>query len=150
MRVMRHLGMIAAGLAVVASSCADDQATGSIPAVQADPDSSSTASSDPAQFPDILDATLEQQDEGVFSVTVTVSSPYDSPERYADAWRVLSPDRTVLGIRELTHDHAGEQPFTRSQRGIQIPADLTQVIIQGRDLANGWGGGEITVDVPGR
>lgn len=50
-------------------------------------------------------------------------------------------------MRVLTHDHAGEQPFTRSKSGIAIPDDVNQVIVQGRDLVNGWGGAEITVDL---
>ena len=69
---------------------------------------------------------------------MTVSSPYDTPERYADAWRVVGPDGSEYGIRVLTHDHESEQPFTRSQGGIEIPGDVTIVTIEGRDLANGY------------
>lgn len=99
-------------------------------------------------FPDIVDARAVQSDNGTWNFSVTVSSPYDSPERYADAWRVLGPDGDEFGIRVLLHDHANEQPFTRSQSGIEIPDDVTEVTIQGRDLANGWGGGELTLALP--
>ena len=93
-------------------------------------------------FPDILAAQATPSDDGFWSFSVTVSSTYDTPQRYADAWRVVGPDGTELGIRVLAHDHANEQPFTRSQT-IEIPADVEAVTIQGRDLANGWGGGTL-------
>ena len=50
-------------------------------------------------------------------------------------------------MRELTHDHAGEQPFTRSLNGVVIPPDVTTVTVEGRDLVNGWGGGTQTVSI---
>ena len=68
-------------------------------------------------FPDVIAATAERSSDGSWSFSATLSSPYDSPERYADAWRVLGPDGEVYGIRELAHDHASEQPFTRSRIG---------------------------------
>lgn len=108
-----------------------------------------TASSAQAErtddFPDIVDVQTTPEGDGVWRFDVTVSSPYDSPQRYADAWRVIGPDGTEYGIRVLTHDHASEQPFTRSQSGIVIPVDVTKVIVEGRDQANGWGGGKLEV-----
>ncbi len=98
-------------------------------------------------FPDILAAQATPEGDGTWRFDVTVSSPYDTPQRYADAWRVVGPDGTEYGIRVLTHDHASEQPFTRSQSGIPIPADVSTVTIEGRDQANGWGGGFLTVDL---
>lgn len=98
-------------------------------------------------FPDILAAQATLTDDNTWRFDVTVSSTYDTPQRYADAWRVVGPDGEEFGIRVLTHDHASEQPFTRSQSGIVIPADVTTVTIEGRDLANGWGGGFLEVDL---
>jgi hypothetical protein len=97
------------------------------------------------QYPDVVSAAVEVQNDGRYRFEVTISSPYDSPERYADAWRVLAPDGTQLAIRELLHDHASEQPFTRSLSGVELPEDIETVTVQGRDLDNGWGGA--TVDV---
>ena len=99
-------------------------------------------------FPDVLDATLSPEGDGSYTVAVTLSSPYDSPERYADAWRVSDLEGNELGIRVLTHDHANEQPFTRSQSGIAIPEDVDTVLIEGRDQISGWGGASIEVPVP--
>lgn len=100
------------------------------------------------EFPDIIGVEAVQEASGAWRFAVTVSSPYDTPQRYADAWRVVDPDGNELGIRVLLHDHANEQPFTRSQNGIEIPDGITEVTVQGRDLANGWGGAELVVAIP--
>ena len=97
-------------------------------------------------FPDVLDASA-RDDGGTWTISATLSSPYDTPERYADAWRVVGPDGTVYGERILTHDHAGEQPFTRSQSGIEIPDDVDTVTIQGRDQQFGYGGETFTLQL---
>lgn len=99
-------------------------------------------------FPDVVNVEALKAADGSYTFDVTISSPYDTPERYADAWRVRSTDGTVYGVRELFHDHAGEQPFTRSLSGVEIPPDVETVVIEGRDLANGWGGTKMTVDLP--
>lgn len=98
-------------------------------------------------FPDVLDAVATHDGDGSWTFSATLSSPYDSAARYADAWRVLGPDDEVYGVRELTHDHASEQPFTRSQSGIEIPEDVTTVIVQGRDQVSGWGGATVEVEL---
>ncbi|MFP4553803.1 MAG: N-acetylmuramoyl-L-alanine amidase [Actinomycetota bacterium] len=100
-----------------------------------------------ALFPDVVDVSVSG-DGSSYNFTVTMSSPYDSPERYADAWRVIGNDGRVYGIRELLHDHANEQPFTRSLEGVEIPEGVTSVTIQGRDQAYGWGGGAVEVNLP--
>lgn len=99
-------------------------------------------------FPDVIAVELRPTGDRVFDVSVTISSPYDTPERYADGWRVLDPAGNVLGAHTLMHDHANEQPFTRTQRGLEIPTGIAQVTVEGRDQANGFGGGTITLDVP--
>lgn len=105
------------------------------------------ASSDGQKFPEIVDAEVSAAGEGTYTFNVTVSSPYDSPNRYADAWRVLSPDGEELGVRELLHDHATEQPFTRSET-IEVPEGVDEVTIEGRDLANGYGGKTFKAEIP--
>ncbi|MGI8944911.1 MAG: hypothetical protein ACR2GL_01555 [Thermoleophilaceae bacterium] len=80
---------------------------------------------------------------------MTVSSPYDSPERYADGWRVLEAGSgEVLGEHMPAHDHASEQPFTHAQGDLEIPDDVDRVTVEGRDQDNGYGGATVTVDVP--
>lgn len=100
------------------------------------------------RFPDVRGVEVSAGPDG-YTFDVTISSPYDSPERYADAFRVRSVDgATVYGVRELAHDHAAEQPFTRSLTGVQIPPGVAEVVVESRDQANGWGGGTRTVTIP--
>ncbi len=41
--------------------------------------------------------------------------------------------------------HAGEQPFTRVQSGVTVPAGVEEVVVEGRDRVNGFGGMTRTV-----
>ncbi len=108
----------------------------------------STPNTRNADHPDVLAAVLEPDGSGAWALTVTLSSQYDSPERYADGWRVLDADGAVLGQHTLTHDHADEQPVTRTQTGLAIPDDVDLVTIEGSDTANGYGGRTLEVEVP--
>ena len=100
--------------------------------------------------PDVETADLRRESDGTYTLAVTISSPYDTPERYADGWRVLGPDGEVLGTHELAHDHAGEQPFTRTQTGLVIPDGVDEVRVEGRDLEHGYGGTTVVVAVPAK
>lgn len=147
----RRLRTAAVSAVVALAACSSGDAA-PVPeaTVDVDGDTGDTGAGDAApaeqRFPDIVgvDAAF---DDGTWSFSVTVSSPYDSPERYADGWRVVGPDDTVYGVHTLTHDHAGEQPFTRRQSNVEIPDDVDEVTIEGRDLANGFGGTTFLVDL---
>jgi hypothetical protein len=98
-------------------------------------------------YPDVIEASASQVGSS-YSFDVTISSPYDSPDRYADAWRIIGDDGQVYGVRELTHDHANEQPFTRSLSGVAIPESVGSITIQARDLVYGWGGETFELTLP--
>jgi hypothetical protein len=100
--------------------------------------------------PDVIAAKVQPRGGDRFDFDVTISSPYDTPQRYADAFRVMHKDGTVFGERVLLHDHASEQPFTRDLHGVAVPAGVRSVVVQARDLKNGWGGKAIEVVLPGR
>ncbi len=159
----RPLAPIAVVVAVTAvsaaASCGDDDQ----PLAATDPNPTDTTSSGHATdatgasdaigaatmtHPTVLatDATFDAA-EGTWTFDVTISSPYDTPERYADGWRVMGVDGAVYGVHTLLHDHATEQPFTRRQRGVVIPDDVDTVVIEGRDLVNGFGGQTLTIDL---
>ncbi len=103
-----------------------------------------------ADHPAVLAAELSRESDETWTLDVTISSEYDSAARYADGWRVLTPEGDVLGEQELTHDHAAEQPFTRTQTGLEIPESVPTVTIEGHDTENGYGGETLEIDVPGR
>lgn len=98
-------------------------------------------------YPDVLEVTTTGNGQS-HNFVVTMSSPYDSPARYADAFRVIGDDSVVYGVRELLHDHANEQPFTRGLEGVEIPPSVTSVTIQGRDQVFGWGGETVEIALP--
>ncbi len=101
-----------------------------------------------AKHPDVLKVELSEEGGESYHLEVTMSSEYDTPDRYADGWRVLDPAGNVLGTMKLGHDHASEQPFTRTQTDLTIPSGVSKVTFQGRDQSNGYGGKTVTVAVP--
>jgi hypothetical protein len=109
------------------------------------------AQSAPAQrFPDVVAVYVKAAGVGVYNFDVTVSSPYDTPSRYADGFRVSTSEGTVLGERKLLHDHQTEQPFTRDLYAVKVPVATKKVIVQARDQKYGYGGKAVEVALPDR
>lgn len=102
------------------------------------------------RLPDIVAVKVRAAGPDQFDFDVTVSSPYDTPARYADAFRVSTPDGAVLGERKPLHDHQGEQPFTRDLHGVKVARHIKTVVVQGRDQKFGYGGKTVQVQLPGR
>ncbi|MEM8706553.1 MAG: hypothetical protein AAGE98_08855 [Actinomycetota bacterium] len=149
------LALAAATVALAACGADDDpEALEPVPttttttAAASAPETDESTPGVPELHPDVVDAEAMQAADGTWRFDVTLSSPYDTPERYADAWRVLAPDGSVLGVRELAHDHQNEQPFTRSLSGVVIPDDLDRVVIEGRDQLSSWGGRTLELVLP--
>ena len=120
------------------------------PTLPAVPDESSQAQPDANVI--YVRAVLEKGSTWTFYVTV--EHPDTGWEDYADGWDVVTMDGEVLEVnsadpftRLLLHPHEGEQPFTRSQGGIVIPAGITQVRVRAHDIIDGFGGKEIIVDL---
>ncbi|MFQ3475726.1 hypothetical protein HKK80_05635 [Halonotius sp. F2-221B] len=65
---------------------------------------------------------------------------------YADWWQVETLDGTQLGRRDLLHAHENEQPFERSET-IEIPDDVTCVVVRGHDQTHGYGGRAVVVNL---
>ena len=103
---------------------------------------------------DVLFVTARASDENMWTFIVTVTHPDTGWEDYADGWDVVLPDGTVIKpdqdspfTRLLTHPHQTEQPFTRSQSNIEVPAGVTAVTVRAHDLVDGFGGREVVVDL---
>lgn len=154
---MRHtVAVLVVAAAVVAGCDGDDQSadttasavTSTLTSAATDTTVITTTTlADPGEqrYPDVLDVEATRADDGTWTFAVTLSSPYDTPERYADGWRVMGTDGEVYGEHMLTHDHAGEQPFTRTQRGVEIPSEVDEVVVEGRDQEYGYGGATVTI-----
>ena len=102
------------------------------------------------KYPDVVDVRVHARSDSRFDFDATISSPYDTPQRYADGFRVMNAEGIQYGERNLLHDHANQQPFTRDLYGVAIPAGIKTVIIQARDKQYGYGGKTLQVTLPGR
>ena len=102
------------------------------------------------RFPDVIAVKVKVAAPDVFDFDVTVSSPYDTPSRYADGFRVSTLEGKVLGERKLLHDHQTEQPFTRDLYSVKIPDGIAKVVVQARDQKYGYGGKTVEVLLPER
>jgi hypothetical protein len=103
---------------------------------------------------DVVFVRAVQTAPDTWTFEVTVAHPDTGWDDYADGWDVVLPDGTVVKpnldapyTRLLLHPHETEQPFTRSQSGIVIPAAVTQVTVRAHDLVDGWGGRVVVVDL---
>jgi len=97
---------------------------------------------------DVLEAEVTCNGHCRFSVTVEHAD--EGWDHYADKWEILNPDGEVIAVRELAHPHVNEQPFTRSLGRVDLPAGIETVTIRAHDSVHGYGGRELTVDLPGR
>jgi hypothetical protein len=102
------------------------------------------------RYPDVVAAKVRSRGRDRFDFDVTISSPYDTPQRYADGFRITGPGGAIYGERKLLHDHADEQPFTRELTGVAIPPGVRSVVVQARDRTYGYGGKTVEVALPGR
>lgn len=71
---------------------------------------------------------------------------------YANGWDVVLDNGEVVLIspqhkftRELAHPHVNEQPFTRSQQNLLIPASTTSVTVRAHDIVDQYGGKTVRV-----
>lgn len=113
-----------------------------------------TMESEPIADADVQFVRAVLAPDGSWSFHVTVSHPDTGWQDYADGWDVVTQDGTVLKRNEedpftrlLLHPHEDEQPFTRNQSGIYIPAGVSKVTVRAHDLVSGFGGKEVTVDL---
>jgi uncharacterized protein YceK len=102
----------------------------------------------------VLFVRAQQAADTTWTFEVTVEHPDTGWDNYADGWNVVLPDGTVVKpqddaafTRLLLHPHETEQPFTRSQSKLVIPAEIATVTVRAHDLVDGYGGREVVVDL---
>lgn len=103
---------------------------------------------------DVLFVRAVLDEDGTWTFYVTIQHPDTGWEDYADGWDILTPDGKVLKknpddpfTRLLLHPHVNEQPFTRSQSGIQVPDGVTLLQVRAHDIVDGYGGKEVEIDL---
>ena len=88
-----------------------------------------------------------QKADGSWCFGTSVKHNDQGWDHYADAWEVIDLDGNKLGYRQLHHPHDHEQPFTRSQCNIDIPTDISQVLVRAKCNQHGYGGKAMVVDL---
>lgn len=101
-----------------------------------------------SDFAQVLFVKAALESRGTWRFDVTVRHQDEGWDHYADLWQVVNPQSMeVLGKRVLAHPHDNEQPFTRSESGIHIPSEVTNVLVQAKCNLHGFEGKAITVDL---
>lgn len=97
---------------------------------------------------EIVAAKVVPEREGTYQVHVTIRHADTGWDHYADGWAVELPDGTRIGYRTLYHPHVEEQPFTRSLSGLQIPQEVSAIVIRAHDSVHGYSKATLSIPVP--
>ena len=102
----------------------------------------------------ILFVSARSDGDNSWNFAVTLEHADTGWEDYADGWDVVLPDGTIIKpnadspfTRLLLHPHENEQPFTRSQAGIIIPAEVTTVFVRAHELVEGYSSQVMAIDL---
>ena len=102
----------------------------------------------------VTEVFAREEPDGTWTFHVSVTHKDVNWYDYSDGWDVVLPDGSVIKpdpfsmfTRALRHPHVDEQPFTRTQKGINLPEGVDKVTVRAHDKKNGWGGEEIVVDL---
>ncbi len=99
-----------------------------------------TAYSESLDYAQVTKVLATQNADGTWCFGTSVLHNDQGWDHYADAWEVTDLDGHKLGYRQLHHPHDHEQPFTRSQCNIDVPSDISQVVVRAKCNKHGYGG----------
>lgn len=143
-----RVAVLSLAAAILVAGCTTSSTGSSTTVASTAMDSGTGTSAAPAGCAEVVDVAITLEDGGTYRFDVTVRSPDTGWDKYADKWEVRAPDGRVLGERVLAHPHVDEQPFTRSQSGIDVPTDVTVVAVVARDSVAGFCGTAYEVQIP--
>lgn len=92
----------------------------------------------PTAVADIIKVSVSGE-SGDYRFSVTISSPDEGCDQYADWWEVIDERGELIFRRILHHSHVGEQPFTRSDEPVKIAPD-DNVWVRAHMHPTGYGG----------
>jgi len=117
--------------------------TSSVSASTFDPNNYSTD----LKYAQVTYVKASQSKDGSWCFDTTVRHNDQGWEHYANSWEVIDLEGNQLGYRQLAHPHVHEQPFTRSQCGIQIPKTITKIAVRATCNQQDFGGKAVVVDL---
>ncbi|MBN1525014.1 MAG: hypothetical protein JW904_11045 [Spirochaetales bacterium] len=98
-------------------------------------------------FAQVMYVRMQRQVNGTWIFDVTVRHHDQGWKHYAGLREVIDPaNGELLEKRVLLHPHDTEQPFTRSESGIIIPAGVKRAIVRAKCTQHGFNGKQIAVD----
>lgn len=97
---------------------------------------------------DVVKVDVNQVNSTTYRFNVTVLHNDTGWEHYVNKWDIVDFKGNILGTRILYHPHVDEQPFTRSLSDVFIPENIKTVTVRAHDLIHGYGGQEITLELP--
>ena len=112
---------------------------------EAEADSDDMSSELDLREANVVSVVIDDSD-GASTFTVGLHHDDAGEDGYADWWQVETLDGTQLGRRDLLHAHENNQPFERSE-SIEIPDDVTCVVVRGHDQTHGYGGQAVIVNL---
>jgi len=95
---------------------------------------------------DIVDVVLTNNSDS-WRADVTLKHADTGWKHYADGWRLVDEQGSVLANRVLYHPHVDEQPFTRSISGFAIPKDKKVIFVEAHDFERGWSKKRLKIDL---
>lgn len=98
-------------------------------------------------FAQVTDVLATQKSDGSWCFGTSVRHNDQGWDHYADGWQVIDLDGNEMAFRLLGHPHDNEQPFTRSQCNINIPSEISQVIVWAKCNKHGYGGKPFVVNL---
>ena len=96
---------------------------------------------------EVVKAKLALDFDRSWTVSVTLLHDDMGWDHYADKWRLVDSNGTVLGERVLLHPHDNEQPFERSVSGIDIPEGASHLYVEAHDTVHGWSDQRLEIDL---
>ncbi len=91
-----------------------------------------------AQSAEVMQVVAKEQNQSYW-FEVTIKSPDEGCDQYADWWEIIDEQENMLYRRILMHSHVSEQPFTRSGGPLKLAPDKVIII---RAHMNNLGYGE--------
>lgn len=97
-------------------------------------------------YPNVVEADVTGT--GTYDFTIGIDAPYETADRYMSGVRIIGDDGVVYADDDVDFEEGRSQPILVSVPGVVIPATVTGVRVEARDLVYGWGGSIVTVALP--